>query len=407
MWKSATLTLMVLAQFAVGQVTPHGDLRVACESCHETDSWRMKTEHTFKHETTGFLLAGKHKVIKCASCHQGLKFKEAKPNCTSCHTDVHRSELGASCLNCHTAVSWRIPDMMQKHQQTRFPLAGRHQTLLCQSCHVNAVQLQFVGTPTTCIGCHRSDYKTTKNPDHAMAQFSIDCAQCHNVTSMAWGGSFDHSLTSFPLMGAHRAAPCASCHQANVYKGLSVECVSCHRSDYEQTSNPNHTTANFPTVCQACHTSTSWNGATFDHNATRFPLTGTHVSTPCQSCHVNGNYQLTFTDCYQCHQAQFVQSSNPNHVVASFPHDCRPCHTTASWRPSIFDHDQRSFRIYTGKHRGEWTVCSDCHLNPMDFTVFTCLNCHEHRQSVVDPKHTNVTGYSYTSPACYNCHRGV
>jgi nitrate/TMAO reductase-like tetraheme cytochrome c subunit len=46
-------------------------------------------------------------------------------------------------------------------------------------------------------------------------------------------------------------------------------------------------------------------------------------------------------------------------------------------------------------------------LNPANFSVFTCLNCHEHRQSAMDPQHAQVSGYAYSSPSCYNCHRGV
>jgi len=403
----AIVSLMAMVQVAMAQVSPHGELKIPCETCHETDSWRMKTEPTFKHETTGFLLTGQHKVIKCASCHRDLKFSDTRMTCTSCHTDVHRSELGTNCLGCHTAESWRVPDMMQRHQQTRFPLAGRHLTAQCQSCHDNASQQHYVGTPTTCIGCHRREFETTSNPEHSAAGFSTDCSQCHLLTALTWDASFDHSLTAFPLTGAHVAAPCVVCHPGNRFTSLPAECVACHRIEYQQTSNPNHVAATFPTTCQTCHTTSTWRGATYDHSVTRFQLTGTHATTPCQSCHTNGNYQLVFNDCYQCHEAEFQLSANPNHTVANFPHDCRPCHSTSAWRPSTFNHDQRNFRIYTGRHRRTWTACSDCHLNTANFTTFTCLNCHEHHQSAMDPAHANVRGYSYASSACYNCHRGV
>jgi hypothetical protein len=404
--KTAIIILLFwVSVSAPAQTSPHGKLRMACQDCHATDSWAMKKDAAFDHSTAGFELTGQHKAAKCASCHHELDFAKAEKTCTSCHTDVHRSELGDNCLRCHGTQSWQVTDMMQRHDQTRFPLAGRHRSALCQSCHINAAQQHYLGTPTTCIGCHKPEYDAAVNPSHA--GFSTECGQCHKLTSLAWQGSFDHSLTAFPLTGAHRAAACGSCHANNTFTNISAECVSCHRSEYERTVNPGHMAANFPTTCQSCHTTTAWNGATFDHGATRFALTGAHVSAACQSCHVNGNYQLVYVDCYQCHESQYQSSSNPNHVAGNFPHDCRPCHSTAAWRPSTFNHDQQNFRIYTGKHRGKWNACSDCHLNPANFSVFTCLNCHEHNQTSMDSDHRQVSGYTYSSPACYNCHRGV
>jgi hypothetical protein len=34
--------------------------------------------------------------------------------------------------------------------------------------------------------------------------------------------------------------------------------------------------------------------------------------------------------------------------------------------------------------------------------MFTCLNCHA--QNDTDDDHDDVSGYTYSSPACYNCH---
>ena len=40
-----------------------------------------------------------------------------------------------------------------------------------------------------------------------------------------------------------------------------------------------------------CHNTTQWTGATFDHTATGFALTGAHTSVQCAQCHVNNNLQ--------------------------------------------------------------------------------------------------------------------
>ena len=41
--------------------------------------------------------------------------------------------------------------------------------------------------------------------------------------------------------------------------------------------------------------------STFNHFTTGFPLTGTHVSVSCASCHVNGRLKSTPTQCIACH----------------------------------------------------------------------------------------------------------
>ncbi|MBK9258020.1 MAG: hypothetical protein IPM42_21430 [Saprospiraceae bacterium] len=63
------------------------------------------------------------------------------------------------------------------------------------------------------------------------------------------------------------------------------------------------------------------------------------------------------------------------------------------------------FPIYTGKHKDEWNTCSDCHTNPNNYNIFSCINCHEHNnKNEVDDDHNGVSGYSYNSAACYSCH---
>jgi hypothetical protein len=396
---SGIVILMSIVQTLMAQVSPHGPLKIPCQSCHETESWDMRKDGTFKHESVGFALSGKHKAVKCESCHEGLKFSKMSSSCTSCHTDVHRSELGADCLKCHSTKAWSVPDMMQKHLQTHFPLVGRHQSVQCQSCHINASQQQYVGTPTTCIGCHRIDYETSKNPDHRTAGFTIECAQCHQVTSLSWGGSFDHSLTRFPLTGAHRSAQCGSCHQNNMFTALPTECVSCHRSDYQQAMNPNHVSANFPTTCQTCHTTTQWSGAVFNHSATRFPLTGAHITTTCQSCHTNGNYQLVYNDCYQCHATDFGNTTNPNHATGNFGHDCTQCHSTTGWIPATFNHSATLFPL-TGAHTT--AACQSCHASGNYQLHYTnCYQCHATNfAGTTNPNHV-AGNFSHD---CTQCH---
>lgn len=544
---------VILTQALLAQQSPHGKIKNACEDCHSTESWKMREDAKFDHASTGFELMGRHKFVQCRSCHDQLEFTKARPGCLTCHTDVHRSELGTNCSRCHSMESWIVADMKQRHQQTRFPLFGRHTLADCEACHERASSHRYAGTPLTCISCHRSDYLAAANPNHVSAGFSVDCNRCHKVVAADWGGGFDHGLTRFPLTGAHRALSCSQCHVNNQFTQLPTDCYSCHAAayasaqspdhvngkfshicqlchttaawqpsifdhnstgfqltgahrttacqdchvagnyqlsftgcvqchlvNYQQSQNPNHVAGNFPQTCQDCHSATawspasfnhaltkfpltgghlavscvgchvagnyqivysgcypchqsdftgttnpnhvqanfshscenchttaSWTTATFDHSTTKFPLTGKHAITGCQLCHVGGNYQLVYVDCYQCHQADYQRPTDPNHVTANFGHHCELCHTTTAWSPSTFDHDNQYFRIYSGHHQGTWTTCTTCHPNNANFAQFTCLSCHEHNQSDTDSQHQGISGYSYTSPACYNCHRNA
>jgi hypothetical protein len=155
-----------------------------------------------------------------------------------------------------------------------------------------------------------------------------------------------------------------------------------------------------------CHDTSAWRPARFDHDATRFPLTGAHVRVDCARCHPGGRYSGTPTSCYGCHQPDYAATTSPSHLSSGYPTDCAACHDTSAWRPARFDHDASYFPIYSGTHVGRWSSCRDCHVNPSSFAVFECIFCHPHsNKPQTDAKHKGVTGYTYASAACYRCHR--
>jgi hypothetical protein len=151
--------------------------------------------------------------------------------------------------------------------------------------------------------------------------------------------------------------------------------VNCHQSDYNGATDPNHVSAGFPTTCQSCHSTSSWQGANFNHaGITR--------------------------GCLTCHQADYNGTTNPNHAGAGFPTTCNTCHTTTTWAGATFNHTQ--FPISNGRHSN--LTCAQCHNTPSNYSVFTCTNCHAHLQNDMNSEHNGVSGYSYTSSACFSCH---
>ncbi len=369
----------------------------ACLACHPDGS-----NTGFDHNTTDFPLLGKHIGVDCKSCHTNGYQNPPSTDCYSCHnsdyistTDPNHatSKFPTDCELCHTESGWQPSSF--DHNATDFPLTGKHIGIDCNSCHSSGYQ----GTPTDCYSCHNSDYTSTTDPNHVVAKFSTDCEVCH-TTSRWQPSSFDHNATDFPLTGKHIGVDCNSCHSSG-YQGTPTDCNSCHNSDYTSTTDPNHVAAKFPTDCGVCHTTSGWQPSSFDHNATDFPLTGKHIGVDCNSCHSSG-YQGTPTDCNSCHNSDYTSTTSPNHVSAQFSTDCELCHAVTGWVPSTFDHDAEYFPIYSGKHRGEWSKCTDCHSNTSNFSDFSCFACHG--QSSTNNDHSEVSGYQYVSSKCLECH---
>ncbi|PYX22621.1 MAG: hypothetical protein DMG82_14035 [Acidobacteria bacterium] len=215
--------------------------------------------------------------------------------------------------------------------------------------------------------------------------------------------TFDHSTTGFPLTGAHTTLQCAQCHVNNNYNLTSANtaCVSCHLTDFNGTTNPNHVQSNFPQTCQQCHTTTSWGNATFDHSTTGFPLTGAHTTLQCTQCHVNGNYNLTAanTACVSCHLTDFNGTNNPPHASAGFPQTCQTCHSTTNWTSATFNHTTTGFAL-TGFHTS--LTCAQCHVNNnYSLTSGACAQCHlKDYQGTTNPNHVSA-GFPQT---CDRCH---
>jgi hypothetical protein len=375
-----------------------GHLGRNCRDCHDERDW-LPREQIARHLSTRFPLVGAHAAVSCHLCHPGAmvgNFQRADTQCESCHSqDLARATnpnhfaqgWTRDCNRCHVPTDWRSA----RFEHSFFPLTGAHGSARCAKCHPNGV---FRGTPRQCVACHRAEYDATTDPNHMQAAFSTDCESCHTTTT--WRGA-RYAHTSWPLTGAHVALRCSRCHGGGVYRGTPTACVGCHRAAYDATTDPHHSLAGFSTDCESCHSTATWQGGRYTHG---WPLTGAHATARCARCHGTGVYRGTPTACAGCHLDDYNATRNPDHRLANFPTTCEACHTsTVTWRGGTFNH---RFPI-AGPHR---RACTECHTTPNNFAVFTCTGCHTgaHSQAKMDPKHRAVNGYSYSTPACYQCH---
>ena len=149
----------------------------ACRNCHAEDHTTFAAAAKgFDHRPTSFRLERRHRSLPCRACHVPGQTKSPEPACRSCHVDVHSGQLGVVCSDCHRPDRWTVARF--DHDQTSFPLQGRHFVAPCRSCH--AVQT-WIGLVTTCFGCHQRDLLRAPPSVPAHADPFAGCDDCHNT----------------------------------------------------------------------------------------------------------------------------------------------------------------------------------------------------------------------------------
>jgi hypothetical protein len=305
-----------------------------CASCHTDRGWLESTRNIQKHSNR-FPLSGSHAAVECESCHKNAAvglYKGLNTDCAFCHGNDYKKAKSvdhvsagfpAQCNMCHGMDGWNR--RFNHTSLAGFPLTGVHAQQDCAQCHIGG---RFKGTPAACSACHLAAFTATTNPNHLSVGFSQNCSECHNT--IAWTpSSFNHSLSAFPLSGAHRGLACSSCHLNGLYKGTPADCYACHSNDYNSTADPNHAASGFSRTCTQCHSTSTWTGAVFTHNL--FPIySGNHAKkwSSCADCHPNSGNYAVFT-CTTCHDKAAMDSehrNNPNYQYNSS--NCYSCHRT-------------------------------------------------------------------------------
>lgn len=389
-------------------------LSTDCASCHNTASFAPAA--LFDHAKTDFPLKGKHKEVDCKRCHEvtfsnsalfqrfaGVPFNQ----CTACHEDVHNGNFGTNCKQCHSeeSFSMAIGNNAFNHNQTGFPLIGKHRTLDCASCHdvggrvqaSNAFQDYKGKDFHACTVCHEDVHET---------KFGSDCRQCHSETSFQTllnPDKFNHTLTGYVLEGKHATVDCRKCHETKMTEPLAhAQCIDCH-DDYHKGQFIVNAS---PPDCRECHTVDDFSGSLYTierHNTSPFPLVGAHIATPCIECHLEKeewsfrNIGKRCVDCHvDVHEGFLSEKYYPQKA-------CEQCHTPEVWAEVNFDHVRTGFEL-SGKHKS--TSCNGCHVpeEPMEQgkkIVFTglktdCAGCHDN----IHERQFEVEGIT----DCKRCH---
>jgi hypothetical protein len=115
-----------------------------------------------------------------------------------------------------------------------------------------------------------------------------------------------------------------------VYDGKPTDCASCHMADYNA-AQPSHAAAGFAAAaCASCHGTTTWSGATFDHDTRWFPIhSGTHAGkwSACDDCHTNPNNFAQF-NCLTCHPHSDQAKTDGDHSGENgYRYESQACYT--------------------------------------------------------------------------------
>ncbi len=385
-----------------------------CKRCHDEKAWKPATafDHN-KASMASYPLEGAHAKVACDQCHQTETdsshngafpkpvtevFARYKPvvhsSCESCHVDPHDGRFGSSCEDCHSVNSWKelhaakhtASKDLAFHEKTRYPLRGKHETVSCAACHGAGHGARFRGVPfALCTDCHADAHQGQMAKASEMIP---NCERCHSVNGFL-PPKFEleeHSKTRYPLMGAHQATPCLSCHLHDaaraavaapaemrmqtsrralapklspaviLVRGDVQRCETCHNDIHGGQFDASRGGG----ACTRCHVVESFNTVRFDHATARFPLEGKHAPAACVACHKapSANAPVAWrgvpTACASCHADAHAGQFGANS-------DCATCHDASAWKPARrFIHAPPFTNwLLDGKHIN--VACKECH----------------------------------------------
>jgi hypothetical protein len=339
----------------LGGVTSHAQIGGDCKACHTApwESARMADRCAACHTDIAA------QMFDVAKLHGMITKKGPTLACRDCHPDHRGPSAALTDLGSNTFPHETLGFSLNGHQQK-----VTREAFVCADCHTQSIA---AFDPAICQTCHQQ-MDAAFSQKHAL-DYGTDCLACHDGADR-FGKSFSHANFSFRLDGKHAQVNCAQCH-ANAravadFQSTPTDCFSCHQKDDPHSGQ-------FGTDCGACHKTSAWADATFDHNLSAFKLEGKHANVKCEQCHQNNVFKGMPTDCYSCH-------ADPAFHIGALGTNCASCHNANGWLPAQFNlsHPEPSVGEGGGGINHGRTTCRTCHPNTVK--EYTCLSCHSNNQ---------------------------
>jgi len=139
----------------------------------------------------------------------------------------------------------------------------------------------------------------------------------------------------------------------------------------------------------------------FDHASTGFVLEGAHAAADCSSCHLQGVFKGTPTQCNTCHApgSRMSGQSMPAGHIKTTPM-CEECHSSQQWTPLVrMNHDVVSGSCSSCHDGKNATGKSSVHISSGN----DCETCHTTFSWI-----TSIFDHSGVAPGtCFTCHNGT
>lgn len=342
-----------------------------------------------------------------ARAHQSL---EGARNCTQCHGKGNDA-MNGQCVSCHKEIGWALQQRQGYHAApavkaqrcaschpdhagvdfdlVKWPDGGRdrfdhgragwtlersHATTACTDCHTPEFQAASVrqlapggarpawlGLDTDCTSCHEDVHR---------GALGETCSRCHDAGKWTMTPGFQHDTTSYPLTDKHREVQCDKCHLTArlapkrtpggqlipVFRPVpATTCASCHTDPHN---------GGLGADCASCHTTRGFrivDRQRFDHQRTKYPLSGKHAAVRCAACHkdfgTGAEKKPAFATCATCH----ADAHKGTATLAGKTVDCASCHTVAGFTPASFTVAQHRTTKYPLEGKHTTTSCSACH----------------------------------------------
>jgi len=459
---------------AVGKSEFHLPTAAECDNCHTTISFlELEPDGSFDHSNitracsgchNGTVAIGKTRTMAdtppgihpitstdCGYCHTTASFLPAYPdhtdpgfadNCTSCHNgSTAKGEPGGhpvmnvECDSCHSIVTFNMGGIFNHslldptiqscdtchNDNNSINARGKGSaipahpvtTADCGSCHTTESFLPAFGVDHSdpavlaqrCDACHGVSATgiplTTPFYEHMPIKVvdgvnDEDCRTCHSPGSFSTG-FYDHDIVPSPVYS------CTTCHNNKITAGKFINHIPTTPADQE---------------CDACHVTTGFIPATFDHAG---------ITNNCESCH-DGNITIgktishlpTTQDCSVCHATSNVDNSTfkdtPNFAHTGIVDNCESCHSGKTAYVAVGAISK------TPDHIPAQEQCDVCHFDTMtggfasaasfmpavhDNFNQGCEGCHISKflptansaQNIIKP-----ASHLPTSQDCYLCH---
>jgi hypothetical protein len=361
--------------------------------------------------------------LQCFACH-GKGKSQMNERCMACHADIgwlvardrgfHAQHKADDCATCHPDHAGRELELVTwpgggpetfDHGAAGWPLEGKHAKAKCRDCHTSKYAVSpgaklskrkdaaqgWIGLEPECQSCHEDVHRGSLGPD---------CKSCHDLGAWKPAPRFDHAKTTYPLTGKHVPVTCEKCHMAAyldlpkgsdgkpkpLYKPIPHgECSPCHADPHAGALGP---------ACAKCHVTASFltvAAGSFDHDKTKYPLRGKHVTVKCAQCHDPAKAwgkKPPFAACGSCHKDPHAGRA----TIAGRVVDCASCHRVEGFRVNTYTVEQHQTSSYPLEGRHRTVACEACHVkNPRG----------------VAPQSLGTAGVQLRPPhaKCRDCHR--